>query len=312
MHRSHLPLLAIVAAVAACSTRKEADSIGSLARDSALVARIDDYQKTDTNTGKQRFPNACGTFTIPAATPANTTEATKLARQAYHAEVLGNIREANSLLRRASALDGSDKTAAYNLGRTSEALGQDSVAIAAYCRYLALSPTQAERAEARQRVLELARAQMPTQVATAPRVTHRQIGTLAPPMRAHDETSPRTTQPKREIHSTSTVASGSIDVPSSAKPTTPPPAVQRTVDTVVTGSDDVEVTAPVPATSDSRVERRSPSRIQGAGIGAVAGAIIGGAAGRNTKSAGIGAVAGGILGAIVTNPRTSAKEKGPS
>jgi hypothetical protein len=299
VHRSHLPLLVVAAAFAACSRQKDPEGTKNLSRDSTLIARIDDYQNTDNKTDKASFPDACGTFTIPAPTPANEAQAKELNQQAYDAEMLGNMKQASSLLHRASELDGTDKSAAYHYGRVSEALGDREDAIKAYCRYLALSPTKAERTEARQRLLTLSQA--PTQmVATAPVTTQKQPEAQPRHAKTRVAQSSRAREPKREIHSTSTIASGAVDLPARSTPAAPPTTeVQRRVDTVVTQGDGAEVSLPAPVVEQPRPVSRGPSRAQTSGIGAVAGAIIGGVAGRNAKSAAIGAVAGGILGAVV-------------
>jgi tetratricopeptide (TPR) repeat protein len=306
VHRSRLAMLVTVAAVAACSTPKDPRGAKGLSEDSALVARVAQYHNTDKQTDKQQFPDACGTFAIPTAAAADTAQARDLAQRGYNAEMLGNLREASSLLRRALELDGADKSAAYHLGRVSEALGEPSPAIRAYCRYLALSPTAAERAEARQRVMSLSAAQSPTPqasqvVAAAPPATRKSA--RVEPARIEDRAKParrsRDSQPKHEAHSTTTMASGAVELPTQPNPRTTPRVVERSAHPVVVDSDDVEVERSLPSSDQPRAERREPNRARSAGIGAVAGAIIGGVAGRDAKSAAIGAVAGGILGAVV-------------
>lgn len=305
MHRSLPLVLAVVAASAACSTQKDPQGTRTLSQDSTLAARIDDYQKTDKQTQKQSFPDACGTFTIPHPTAATKAEAQEISRQGETAEMLGNMQDASSLFRRASDLDGTNKSAAYHLGRVSEALSDRASAIHAYCRYLALSPTSAEAVEARQRVLNLSQPQ--TQLAAAPTPRPAQKQRIAETHRAIARTevdhSVPITQPKRAPRSTTTVASGAIDLPSEAKPVTPPLEHRRQVDTVSSESDGVETAPAVPAPAQPQSERRGPSRAQSAGIGAVAGAILGGVTGRSMKAAVIGAAAGGVLGGVL--PRGS-------
>jgi hypothetical protein len=300
-----LTLLAVAAAVAACSTPKNPEATQPLSRDSTLIARIDDSQNTNTKADKQSFPDACGTFTIPAPTPANETRAKELSRKAYDAEMLGSIREASSLLHRAAELDGMDKSAAYHLARVSEALGDRAEAIKAYCRYLALSPTKAERAEAQQRLLALSQVQTQgtaqTQVAAArPRASQKLPETRPRVAKTRVARSSRAVELPREAHSTTAMASGAVDLPARRTPSTPQAGTVQRADTVVTESDGVEVSRPAPVVEQPRTASRGANRAQGAGIGAVAGAIIGGVAGRNVKSAAIGAVAGGILGAVAT------------
>ena len=193
MHRSRLLVLAPFAAAAACSQRKDTERFQGLKDDSTLVATLA-YQNPDTNTDKPAFPEACGTFMIPSPAAADKARAEQIAQQAYSSEMIGNITEANAMLRRASSLDATDKNAAYHLGRTSEALGQRKAAIAAYCRYLALSPTKGEGAEARQRVRALSESQ--TAVAAV---------TVRHPTRASRRT--------RAKASMSAVANGAIDLP---------------------------------------------------------------------------------------------------
>jgi len=147
VHRSRLSLLVIVASVGGCSTRRD-DSRGKkvLSQDPALAAHVD--------TDRKALPDACSATVIAAApASANKSAAAKLAREAYSAEMLGNLQRARELLSRASELDGTDKAAAYHLGRTNEALGDREAATSAYCRFLKLTTVEsAESSEARQRV----------------------------------------------------------------------------------------------------------------------------------------------------------------
>ena len=298
MHRSRPVMIVILATggLVACSSRKESTSAGTLAVDSALVARVRGFQDSDKQVDKQAdnhsqkttFPEACGTFIIPTATAADKARARALAQRAYSAEILTEMKEANSLLRRASALDATDKSAAYHLGRVSEALGDRRSAIEAYCRYLALSPNASERAEVRQRVASLAATQ-----AQAP----------APSRRLAAAASAGATRgPKRSADATTIGANRAVEVPDHprrvASAMTPPATGDPKVGRIVVDSDEVEVEQPLPPVERPRAESRGPSQIQSAGIGAIAGAIVGGIAGRNAKSTAIGAVAGGILGAV--------------
>ena len=157
MHRSRLSVLVIFAAAAACSKHDASEENAILSEDRTLVARLD----VDQETHKPALPAACGTVTIPAQ-PAvdNQRQAEELTRQASDAEMHGDVKEARSLLRRASELDATNKTAAYHLGRTSETLGDSTAAMTAYCRYLALTPTTAEAVEAHQRVTKLSQSKV--------------------------------------------------------------------------------------------------------------------------------------------------------
>jgi len=315
MHRSRFSLLLIVSSVAACSTQKDPDETKTQSLDSMLVARLD--PKPDQKTDKLPFPDVCGAVAIPDEPSAtNKAQAAELTRRAYDAEVLGNIREASSLLHRASALDWTDKSAAYHLGRVSESLGKRSDAIKAYCRYLALAPTMPEQAEAYQRVNDLSQSQ--TRVAAGTVIdslsTHRRASPTKALMSRNTPTSAPRVVARATVHSSRTVprerrknavgaiVGGAVDSPSRSKP--PSPETVRRADTVVAESESVAVARPAPTASQpsatSPVGRRGPSRVQGAGIGAVAGAIIGGAASGSVKGAAIGAVAGGILGAAAT------------
>ena len=137
MHRSRLLLLALVAAMPACSTRDDVSGAEMLAQDSALVATL----QVDRNARpvEPSLPDACVVQAVavqPAAS--KRAEADELARRGYDAELRGDVREASTLLRRATGLDGTNRTAAYHLGRVSETLGDRDAAVNAYCRYLTL------------------------------------------------------------------------------------------------------------------------------------------------------------------------------
>ena len=135
--------------------RLQGDDRRRLSKDPTLVAKLEAGQQTR----PQPLPDACGTVAIVAQpSDANRTQADELTRRAYDAEMQGNVQEARTLLRRASDLDATNRSAAYHLGLTSETLGDRAAAVAAYCRYLSLAPTSAESAEARQRVAKLSQA----------------------------------------------------------------------------------------------------------------------------------------------------------
>jgi hypothetical protein len=299
VHRSRLSVLVIFAAAAACSKHDGSEENAILSEDRTLVARLD----VDQETHKPALPAACGTVTIPAQ-PAvdNQRQAEELTRQASDAEMHGDVKEARSLLRRASELDATNKTAAYHLGRTSETLGDSTAAMTAYCRYLALTPTTAEAVEAHQRVTKLSQSKVrvatgsvidsTTTVPRAPAAPARSVTPVSPVTRAQPTVArhvatrtptvrqsttrePATIATPVSDTAATTVAAGDVEAPTSPEPS-------------------VEQPAPAPRTS-----RRYPSRAQSAGIGAAAGAIIGGVTGRSVKSAVIGAAAGGILGTVV-------------
>src|SRR5215207_5595422 len=104
MHRSRLSVLVVVTGVAACSKRDDPRGTKVLSQDSTLAAQLNSNQKTP----RLPFPDACDTIaaTAVAAQPdtASRRQAEELSRQGYRAEVLGNLQEANLLLRRASVL----------------------------------------------------------------------------------------------------------------------------------------------------------------------------------------------------------------
>jgi len=321
-------VLVIFAAAAACSKRDASEGSAILSEDRTLVARLE----VDQETRKPTLPAACGTITIPAQPAvANQHQADELTRQARDAEMHGDVQEARSLLRRASELDATNKSAAYHLGRTSEALGDSAAALTAYCRYLALTPTTAEAVEAHQRVTQLS--QSKTRVAaagsaldstskgqagaaaTTQRVTRAQP-TVTPQVASRPRVAPSTiARPAPARPSTdrgtrvSSVATGRVeDAPRPRDPVSTAP-VERTSDSSAAGRDVVmttgrEPTVDQPSSAPSTVTR-GPTRAQSAGIGAAAGAIIGGMTGRSTKSAVIGAAAGGLLGTMVgrSSPR---------
>ena len=324
MHRSRLSVLVIVAAAAAaCSKHDASDETAALSEDRSLVARLD----LDQESHKPALPAACGTIAIPAqAAVSSQHQADELTRQARDAEMHGDLKEARSLLRHASELDATNKTAVYHLGRTSEALGDSAAALTAYCRYLALTPTTAEAVEAHQRVTRLSNSGTHVAVANAKdsTPTHQSpAGAATPSATSVSRTEPASVRrvatrstpvtpsaPSASAKRSTRVASASTgrvaEAPASSDPGpgSAPVAADTAASTVAAG--DVEMTpsreptveqpAPTPA---SRTSRRYPNRAQSAGIGAAAGAIIGGVTGRSVKSAVIGAAAGGIFGTVV-------------
>jgi hypothetical protein len=304
VHRSPLCMLVLGAALAACSTRDDPRSGELLSQDSTLVARLDvghDVHQTP-------LPDTCRTI-VANVTPAvvNKPKADTLARQASDAEILGNVQEASTLFRRASELDGTNKTTAYHLGRTSEALGDRSAAIGAYCRYLALSPTPSESAEARERVASLTKRETHAVTSGAgDRVAKPGSSRVATTRRARRRTprEPRAVEPRV---AESRIGRANTTRTARAERTTVE-QVGGPVDSTTSGG---EVVATTPTrepsvdqpSSASRSSSRGPSRAQSAGIGAAAGAIIGAATGRSVKGAVIGAAAGGILGTAVGGGR---------
>ena len=320
MHRSRLSVLVIFAAAAACSKRDASEESAILSEDRTLVARLD----LDQESHKPALPAACGTIALPAQ-PAVTNQhhAEELTREASDAEMHGNVKEARSLLQRASELDATNKTAAYHLGRTSESLGDSSAAMTAYCRYLALTPTTAEAIEAHQRVTRLSQSKVRVAAGSVSDSTSARsaAGTAATP-RAASVARTQVAVARRDVAratpvaSSAPVASASRNTRGSSASTgrvleSPAPREAAGGDAPVTGDTaastvaggdvvmapsrepTVEQPAPAPRTS------RRPSRAQSAGIGAAAGAIIGGVTGRSVKSAVIGAAAGGIFGTVV-------------
>jgi hypothetical protein len=319
-------VLVIFAAMAACSKRDDTQGTEILSHDRALVAQLaNDHER------QLPLPASCGT--VPAvAQPAaaNQTQAKELTLQAQQAELQGNIREASSMLRRAVELDGTNKSAAYHLGLTSEALGERAGALKAYCHYLALMPSTAESAEARQRITTLS--QPETRVSagnvseSTTTATTARRGSAAPVRRVTRERS--TPEPRRVASAAAQPVQQSVAARSPERSTTPasipasganesqkveskPATTSANVDANAGSSgaeSDVVVTSrPVPpaeepSTASSSV-RRGPSRTQSAIMGAAGGAIIGAATGRSVKGAVIGAAAGGILGTVVGGGR---------
>ena len=330
MHRSPLCMLVLGAALAACSTRDDPRSGEILSKDSTLVARLD----VDLDTHHSPLPDACRTLAVAAPAVVNKPQADTLARRASDAEILGNVQEARTLLRRAFELDGTNKTTAYHLGRTSEALGDRGEAVTAYCRYLALNPTPNESAEARQRVVSLSQKETRAVAAGAgdsvangasTRLAETRAGTGRAATRAavrnavttervattqRVATEPtitrraRSEQPaaNRRVATNTGVSDGAGKTADAGTATTTVEQVGGPVDSASAGGEVLAASTPEPTVdrpaSDSRASR-GPGRAQSAGIGAAAGAILGAATGRSVKGAVIGAAAGGILGSVM-------------
>lgn len=287
MHRSRPLVLVILATAAACSKHDPNEGNDLLAQDRTLVARLEPSK----DARRPSVPDACGAITLAAApSAANRQRAEELTQQAGVAEMHGDIQDAQLLLRRAASLDGTNKSAAYHLGRTSEALGDRTTAMNAYCHYLALAPTATESVEARQRVADLSRS-MPraTGKASAGIAAHRNTAVATPrsPVRTSSTISPR--------H----VASAPVQ---QSEPTPPPAPVTQSASASTSG--EVE-SAPVPAApveqppAAPRTQRRGTIGAQSTIIGVATGAILGAATGRSVKSTVIGAAAGGVLGTVV-------------
>ena len=304
MHRSRPFVLVILAAAAACSKRDPAEGSDILSQDRTLTARL---EATTRDSRHPTVPDACGAITLtPAPSAASQQRAEALTQQAGVAELHGDIREAKALLRRASTLDGTNKSAAYHLGRTSEALGDDDTAMSAYCRYLALAPTAAESAEARQRVAGLTRS-MPhaASAAASSVVASRAVAVAVSTRPARQRSSIRS----RAVATAHVTPAPSVEPSGSALPQAVAPRSARTTTdgdatqgTATAGGDVVATATPVPADPSPvppRAQRRGSIGIQSAIIGAATGAIFGAATGRSVRSTVIGAAAGGVLGTVV-------------
>lgn len=301
MHRSRLALLVVIAPVAACSTRRSKDSEATraLSQDSSL-AHLDLQQLA----AQPQLPDACGSVS-PAAQPTadNERQAGELTRQAYKAELVGDVQQAHVLLHHAAELDGTSKPIAYHLGRTSEELGDRTGAVNAYCHYLALSPTTADTADVRQRLTQLSPSLHVATASTRSAVSSGRFTQMVSPRRS-TRTVSRVASAVR-VRRSNRVAlpgggmQGSGDVDRVEYPATPDGDSHRTT----ADGDVVATTQPTPAPTAPNTRRGGLSHAQGAGIGAAAGAIIAGATGHSVKSAVIGAAAGGILGAVVAGGR---------
>jgi hypothetical protein len=281
-------VLVILAAAAACSPHDDSKGTDPLSQDRTLVARL----QSDRDTRPAPLPAECGTVTV-AAKPAiaNQTKAKELTLQAQSEEMQGNVESARTLLRRAADLDGTSQSSAYHLARTNETLGDRAAAMAAYCRYLALAPSSAESAEARQRVAELSKPVTRVSGGSVAEATssgaHRVAATTRRVTRER-----RTSSPKAAPRATVVQSAVQPAMQSTAQPPV------ATTETEVGATPDPLPTAEQ-TSAPSRVERRGPTRTQGAIVGAATGAIIGAATGRSVKGAVIGAAAGGLLGTVV-------------
>ena len=319
MHRSRLPMLVIFAAAAACSTHGSSteDENALLAHDSTLVARLG----SDEGSAGLGLPAACGVVTRAAPPSASgQRRAEELTRQALDAEIHGNIGDARSLLRTASALDATNKSAAYHFGRTSEELHDSTSAMRAFCRYLALRPTPAESAEASMRVARLAPrgARAPATTTTNGSTTfsasgNQNAGSQRVAMNGRAQPSAGAAVPHRSKSARSGrrmvgATNASSVSPSASQRVAAAPSAGKAHAVGAAGGEVVATSQPVhdvdPPPSAPSTVRRGPSPVQGAVIGTASDAIIGAVTGRSVKSAVIGAAAGGILGTVVVSART--------
>jgi hypothetical protein len=292
MHRSRPFVLVIVAAAAACSKREPAEGNDILSQDRSLVARLESTKEAR----RPSVPDACGAIRIATApSAADQQQADALTQQAGVAEMHGDIQDARSLLQRAAGLDATNKSAAYHLGRTSEALGDRSTAMTAYCRYLALAPTAAESVEARQRVASLSRAM--------PHITRSVRDSVVTRSNVVAAASPRRPVRARPSVGSRVVAGAPAQrpAPRSSERITEPAPVTTNGDVVAMASSPAQAADPLPDPSPapSRTERRGSIGAQSTIIGVAAGAILGAATGRSVRSTVIGAAAGGVLGTVV-------------
>ncbi len=275
MYCSRMSMLFVLASVAACATRDDAGRTKGLSRDSALIAELETQ-----NTHQLRLPDACRTVAPqPQATVRRMIVAKELARQAGEAEILGNLRDASALLRRASALDATDPSTAYHLGRVSEAILDSTGAVAAYCRYLTLGADSIESADVRRRVDGLSQsvASKSTHVGQS-LATHQPAPSARMRQPIRRQATPRSRVLARSSRETS--------LPRSSPASTRPPASTGGVTQASTRARPVDNRA-------SGQQTTTPARR--GGISGVAGAIIGGVTSPTGKVVAIGAAVGGIL-----------------
>ena len=99
---------------------------------------------------------ACPRFPAPAPpSVAQREQARQRAALGQEAAIIGNQRSARDQLQRAAELDPTDGEVAYQLARVLDESGSADEAVRAYCRYLALTPTESDTAEVRARIAEL-------------------------------------------------------------------------------------------------------------------------------------------------------------
>jgi hypothetical protein len=323
VHRSALSVLVIFAAAAACSSHDDSDAIQLLSKDPSLSARLEIAQ----DDRQLPLPDECGTVKV-ATQPsvARKSHSEVLTEQASKSEILGNVQEARTMLRRATELDATNASAVYHLGRTSEELGDNAAATTAYCRYLTLSPSTAESGETRERVIKLSHSvtsvaagnvsDSVTAVGNVGRASSaRRNGSTPQRSATHAQPAHRSgasaganvakarsavaISSSRRAHSSGAAESSANGSSTSSGPATAAPAgdgaPEQPAAVNARSTNDVATGRPTPRDEQSSTASlpasRGPNRAQSAGIGAATGAIL-------------GAVAGGILGTMVGRGRS--------
>jgi tetratricopeptide (TPR) repeat protein len=94
---------------------------------------------------------------LKPATDAQRRTARDLAQRARQSAILGDRVAARDQLKQATSLDPTDPVLAYESARVLESVGANDDAAAAYCRFLALTPTAVEAPEARDHLAALTR-----------------------------------------------------------------------------------------------------------------------------------------------------------
>ena len=125
------------------------------------VPALASCQSADTLPSRS-LPARCASAVTPLAPVSDSAKraARDISGRAQAASIVGDNAAASALYQQAAALDPSDASIAYALGRGYEAAG-DSRAMTAYCRFLALAPNAPEAVDVRQRIAELALALPP-------------------------------------------------------------------------------------------------------------------------------------------------------
>lgn len=91
----------------------------------------------------------CVGMTVEApSSEEDRSEARSLMQTAMEARILGDMGRARELLEQAASTDPSIAEVHFELGRVLEGLGEEEAAVEAFCRYLALEPSGADRTEA--------------------------------------------------------------------------------------------------------------------------------------------------------------------
>ena len=109
---------------------------------------------------KRTLPNeaARGCSSTPKAaqvSPRQREEARRLSALGHEAAITGDNRAARDLFRQAARMDPTNEEIAYHLARASEAVGDASEAVRAYCLYLTLAKSASDTAEVRKRIVQL-------------------------------------------------------------------------------------------------------------------------------------------------------------